>query len=332
MPPLEAQLMKNEIVVANTDRYIALMLDNYRQAERQIIDEMNRIYAKHLSGVDPEGIYNTMIQYNRLGDLLSRVHDQYRTYAGRAGQQIPEIAESAFRETYYRQQFLFDWYRPQGINLVFTRLDDRFTKLIVTGNFNQFGNIEQSIITKYGDLSTYTPPYGTLSDVISRTDTNQLVALNQQITQGFIMGKTIDEMVADIQSVMQNSEYFAERIARTEATRCMNTADYLAAVDAQQQGIELGRIWQATLDRRTRDAHAELDGKRVGMDEPFEMSDGDSGMFPGDFSDPGNVINCRCTVVYEVDGERPQLRRTEDGVGMWQSYEQWAAENGITAA
>lgn len=331
MPPVDAQLMKNEIVVAKTDRYIALMLENYRKAEADIIAEMERIYARHLSGVDPEGIYNTMIQYNRLGGLLDNVHAQYRKYADIAGKQIPDIAEQAFRETYYRQAFLFDWYKPDGINFVFTRLDDRFTKLIVTGNFQQFGNIEQSIIAKYGDLSTYTPPYGTLSDVIARTDTNQLIALNQEITQGFIIGKKLDDMVEGIQSVMHNSEYFAERIARTEATRCMNTADYLAAVDAEQQGVELGRIWQATLDRRTRDSHAELDGQRVGMEEEFEV-DGDTAMFPGDFGDAGNNINCRCTVVYEVDGERPQIRRTEDGVGMWQTYDEWAAENGITAA
>lgn len=92
MPPVDAQLMKNEIVVAQTDRYIALMLENYRKAEADIIAEMERIYARHLSGVDPEGIYNTMIQYNRLGGLLDNVHAQYRKYADIAGKQIPDLS------------------------------------------------------------------------------------------------------------------------------------------------------------------------------------------------------------------------------------------------
>ncbi len=51
-------------------------------------------------------------------------------------------------------------------------------------------------------------------------------------------------------------------------------------------------------DSKTREDHAEADGQEVGMDEPFDVG-GEQLMYPGDpAGSAGNVINCRCTVIY----------------------------------
>ena len=68
-------------------------------------------------------------------------------------------------------------------------------------------------------------------------------------------------------------------------------------------GIKLKKQWLATLDNRTRHAHAMLDGQTVDVDKPFKV-DGYELMYPGDSSAPGYLVyNCRCTQIAEVDGE-----------------------------
>ena len=67
-------------------------------------------------------------------------------------------------------------------------------------------------------------------------------------------------------------------------------------------GIDLEKMWVATVDERTRDSHIMLDGEVVDVDSRF--SNGLIG--PGDQStgDPAEYINCRCTTVSVIDGMR----------------------------
>lgn len=94
--------------------------------------------------------------------------------------------------------------------------------------------------------------------------------------------------------------YRAETIARTESLRTVSQARQEAnkqVVDSV--GIDHSRVertWHSTSDHRTRDAHIDMDGQTVGMDEPFVDGDGNQLMYPGDPSAPGETtINCRCT-------------------------------------
>lgn len=59
----------------------------------------------------------------------------------------------------------------------------------------------------------------------------------------------------------------------------------------------------ATLDARTRSAHASMNGVQVSMDEPFRMPNGTEMQYVGDSSGgASNVINCRCAIIY-VDAD-----------------------------
>jgi uncharacterized protein with gpF-like domain len=73
----------------------------------------------------------------------------------------------------------------------------------------------------------------------------------------------------------------------------------------EETGIEPSRVtrtWVATLDDRTRDTHAEMDGQVVGMDEPFVSPSGAELMYPGDpNAPPEEVINCRCVVAINIE-------------------------------
>ena len=56
------------------------------------------------------------------------------------------------------------------------------------------------------------------------------------------------------------------------------------------------KVWDSTLDGKTRPTHRKLDGQIRDVDELFEM-DGLNAMYPGDFGDPSEDCNCRCKML-----------------------------------
>jgi SPP1 gp7 family putative phage head morphogenesis protein len=95
----------------------------------------------------------------------------------------------------------------------------------------------------------------------------------------------------------------AERIARTEMVGALNEGEW---VSAKNSGVIAEKEWMTQGDERVRDSHAELDGVRIPLDEPFA----NGLMYPGDQTgDPSEIINCRCTLLMhsqlsdEGDGE-----------------------------
>ncbi|MCY4318372.1 MAG: phage minor head protein [Alphaproteobacteria bacterium] len=99
-------------------------------------------------------------------------------------------------------------------------------------------------------------------------------------------------------------KYRAEVVARTEALGAVNAGSYDAQRLAVQEGVverdAITREWVAARDDRVRDTHVEVNGQRVGVDEPFIVG-GAQMMFPGDPSGPAReVVSCRCTLVSSI--------------------------------
>lgn len=136
------------------------------------------------------------------------------------------------------------------------------------------------------------------------------------ITQGIIQGEGIPAIAKRIaETTGERGQSAAIRNARTAMTSAQNAGRIEVMHAAQELGITVKKRWMATLDNRTRDAHGELDGKSVGVDDYFENSIGKI-LFPGDpAADPGNVYNCRCTLVYDHPDYPMDAfsRRTGDG-------------------
>ena len=94
----------------------------------------------------------------------------------------------------------------------------------------------------------------------------------------------------------------AIRTARTAVTGAQNAGRMDSYVAAEKMGIKLKREWVAVIDKRTRHAHAMLDGQKAEMGKPFKV-DGEEIMFPGDTSAPGYLVyNCRCSLGAVIDG------------------------------
>ena len=105
----------------------------------------------------------------------------------------------------------------------------------------------------------------------------------------------------------------AETIARTETAGAYNHGKYTnaEAFDKTHASLRVTKTWVPTQDERTREAHrahmiqnVQGDPKRTVLREEAFVVDGERLMRPLDQNgSPGNVINCRCVLTFDVQGE-----------------------------
>lgn len=128
---------------------------------------------------------------------------------------------------------------------------------------------------------------------ISGTTIDQLRSV---INAGELEGLGTREIARNItERVPTIASYRANTIARTETHSASGYASEMAATET---GLSLKKEWVAFIDGRERDAHREADGQVVARDEDFTV-DGEQLSYAGDPSgSAGNIINCRCTVLY----------------------------------
>lgn len=95
-------------------------------------------------------------------------------------------------------------------------------------------------------------------------------------------------------------------IARTETMAALNGGTTAAmSARAAITGLRVEKVWLATDDKRTRRAHAAMDGARVPVDGKFTVG-GAQMAYPGDPAAPARLtVNCRCAVLEYVEGEAP---------------------------
>ena len=96
---------------------------------------------------------------------------------------------------------------------------------------------------------------------------------------------------------------------------------------AEDMGNSITKIWVATLDNRTRDSHAALDGAEIALDEIF-----DNGCSrPRDPNGtPAEVCNCRCSLKYGVGQAKGKTRSSRLGTVMG-SYKKPSSYKGTTS-
>lgn len=123
------------------------------------------------------------------------------------------------------------------------------------------------------------------------------------IANGYEQNLSVAEITRNLQNRFGWYKAQALRIARTETTTGTNYATTLAA---EQSEYELEKTWISVQDNRTRRPpnsvydHLDMNGVKVDANKPFFTS-GEEIMYPGDpKAKAGNVINCRCKVVYTI--------------------------------
>lgn len=150
--------------------------------------------------------------------------------------------------------------------------------------------------------------------------------IRSALTQGILQGDSIDHIAGRLKQVTNMSDSAAVRNARTMTTAAESAGRMEAYKEAEDMGIEMEKVWLATLDDRTRDAHIELDGVAVPIDAYWENSIGKIFEPADPDADPENVYNCRCRMISQVKGRPKDLsgRVMDDSLGNM-TYDEWKA-------
>ena len=142
--------------------------------------------------------------------------------------------------------------------------------------------------------------------------------ITQEISRGIASGLPYSDIARNINNVSSSGLYNAKRIARTEGHRIQQTSSRDAQYAAKKKGCDVVKQWDASLDGRTRDSHARVDGEIRELDEKFS----NGLMYPGDPSgSAAEVINCRCTSNTRAkwaldDGELQTLKERAEYFGL----------------
>lgn len=115
-----------------------------------------------------------------------------------------------------------------------------------------------------------------------------------ELSRGIATNSTYSQIALSLDSATRIGLNKAMRIVRTEGGRIQSEAAYESMTGAKSMGADVKKRWDASLDKRTRESHARVDGEIRELEEPFS----NGLMFPQDPAGAAEeVINCRCALL-----------------------------------
>lgn len=167
----------------------------------------------------------------------------------------------------------------------------------------------------------------TLNKVMERNRAQVVYKIQTEIAEGLMSGESYSQMAKRLRTRLDIDKRKAQMIARTEAGRAQSIAKEKSYETAAKYSDNLEKVWDASLDSRTRKSHQKLDGKKADEDGYFHLR-GAKAKQPRMFGIAKEDINCRCAVRIQVNGREPQIRRArlEDGstkVIPYTTFEEW---------
>lgn len=166
----------------------------------------------------------------------------------------------------------------------------------------------------------------TLPAIMERNRANIIYKVQQEITEGLLSGESYQKMAKRLRDRVDMDKRKSQLVARTEAGR----AQSLGKEDSYQQAkkhADVVKIWDSSLDSRTRGSHRELDSKQADEEGYFHYK-GMKAKQPRLWQNAAMDIQCRCATRIQVNGNEPTVRRVrlEDGstkVIPWTDYKEW---------
>ena len=258
------QQLGYELSEAEAQSLYPEIIRQYQKAKKDIDALVRTQYEKYLDAVDSKQYFNEMIKYDRLVNLQKQVAQSYSKYSKEAGNLIGQSGEIAFSNNYYRSVYASQWLTESN---VIGLLPPALIEYAVYGTSASWKAITASQKAKFA-VSDIGPQIGTLSELLVKNRTLETSKIFEAITQGLKQGQSYTQMSKSIASVIGKSTHEgftgamanAMRIASTEGTRIMNDAAFANSKALEAQGINVKKIYIATLDSKTRSTHAHLLG------------------------------------------------------------------------
>lgn len=132
---------------------------------------------------------------------------------------------------------------------------------------------------------------------------NLFQGVMQQVERAITTGASTEEIKQSLEVLGNFSEFRADTIARTEIGTAYSTGNWQASQALGEYG-PVEKMWLATLDRRTRQDHADLNGTVLPVGQAFTVG-GVEMMHPKMPGGPASqVVNCRCILLEFWPGDR----------------------------
>lgn len=251
----------------------------YTNAYKELSKMMDKMPDGKLSQAE-------MMKYDRLNKLIKNIQSEIKKAETLQDFQLKTYLKNAYEINYYHTGYMVD--STLGIKTGFSAVDRKQVNAMINNPLLKIA-IDDNKVKVYQD--------------IQRT-----------LTQSVVQGDGIRETSKKLKKRIDVSLSRAELIVRTETTKTMAKARVDGMERVERAGIEIQKEWVATLDERTREEHEELDGERVGIDEPFS----NGSMSPDE-------PNCRCTVVTYF----PEYSKDRKDTYGYSDYNDWKRQNGI---
>lgn len=250
--------------------------------------------------------YASQLQLGRLESLLAQVDAQLEKLTGKVRDGLTTFETRAMNQEFFGIFYDIEGQISGQLNMVFSPLDKSYIKAAIEAPVDGIP----------------------LSRRLYKQQLPQMQAhVQQTVTRAIIQGQSYPDLARQIASLGQSSFNHSMTIARTEAGRVRSMARQTGQETASERGVKMIKRWVATLDDRTRDSHADLDGQEVGIDEEFMSSEGNTAPQPRMFGVAEEDINCRCDTVTVVEGVEPKLRRDNMSgeIIAYTNYKDWYA-------
>ena len=270
-----------------------LVQQQFLNNEQEVIKRLNQHYSEALTDINAK-IEKLMKRFDPVtGDLPQSVIYQVK-YQEMLKAQVEGILKelqtnqfltvSDYLDLCYEDAFVGSLFDLHGQDIPLAMPLDQ-TKVVRAVQLES--KISKGLYTRLGE------DVGVLKTLI----TSQV---SRSIASGVSYAQTAKQLTTKTRIGYNN----AIRIARTEGHRIQCTAADDAAQLAKERGADVVKMWDATLDGKTRPSHRKVDGEIRELDEPFS----NGLMFPGDPDGSAKeVINCRCAYLqrarWALDGE-----------------------------
>lgn len=153
----------------------------------------------------------------------------------------------------------------------------------------------------------------TLPKIMEQHRNDIVRRINIEIAQALIAGEGYSKMALRLEKALGFASNKARLVARTEAGRSRSIA--AEKVDeVASQFVKTTKVWASMLDQRVRISHRFLDGKKADKNGVFKYKKNFT-TAPRLWVGPDAAaltIQCRCVIIYLVNGMLPEYRRERD--------------------
>lgn len=254
-------------------------LQSQLEAEKAVLKQLEQHYKRALNDI------NLKIKILQSDELtISRIYRIDHQKALKA--QVEAILEKLHSDEYTTiQQFLTNAYTDAFVGTAYDLFGQGVPLILPI-------DPKEAVRAIQTDSKLSTDLYSALG-----VDTGKLKkTISAEISRGLASDMAYSDIARNIAAVSKAPLSRAKTIVATEAHRIQEASTYDVHQKAKAKGANIVRQWNSILDGDTRRNHRRLDGQIREVGEPFEI-DGMKAMYPGDFGDPAEDCNCRCTVL-----------------------------------